>query len=175
MTRSAGGRARATTLFATHYHGLTDLADEREGVHNLHFAATRDGDDVTFLHRVAPGASSASYGIEVARMAGVPTPVVDRARDVVATTTGDASDGTVVDDATGNAAAPTASDNDTATDPPASAAADDAVGDALGEQTLDAEAVAAVATELQDLDIATMTPLEALNTLDELRSQLDET
>ena len=165
----------ATTLFATHYHGLTDLADEREGVHNLHFAATRDGDDVTFLHRVAPGASSASYGIEVARMAGVPTPVVDRARDVVATTTGDDSDGTVVDDATGNAAAPTASDNDTATDPPASAAADDAVGDAPGEQTLDAEAIAAVATELQDLDIATMTPLEALNTLDELRSQLDET
>ena len=165
----------ATTLFATHYHGLTDLADEREGVHNLHFAPTRDGDDVTFLHRVAPGASSASYGIEVARMAGVPTPVVDRARDVVATTTGDASDGTVVDDATGNAAAPTASDNDTATDPPASAAADDAVGNALGEQTPDAEAVTAVATELRDLDIATMTPLEALNTLDKLRSQLDET
>jgi len=165
----------ATTLFATHYHGLTDLADEREGVHNLHFAATRDGDDVTFLHRVAPGKSSASYGIEVARMAGVPTPVVDRAREVVATTTGDASDGDVGDDATGNAAAQTTSDNDTATDPPASAAADDAVGDALGEQTLDESAVAAVATELQDLDIATITPLEALNTLESLRSQLDET
>ncbi|TQQ80970.1 DNA mismatch repair protein MutS [Halonotius terrestris] len=165
----------ATTLFATHYHGLTDLADEREGVHNLHFAATREGDDVTFLHRVAPGASSASYGIEVARMAGVPTPVVDRARDVVATMTGDASDSSVADNATDAADSHPTSDNDTATDPAASAAAaDDALADALAEQTLDPETVAAVAAELQALDIATMTPLEALNTLDSLRSQLDE-
>ena len=155
----------ATTLFATHYHGLTDLADEREGVHNLHFAATREGDDVTFLHRVAPGASSASYGIEVARMAGVPMPVVDRAREVVTTATGDAS--------ASDADSQPTPDTDTATDPTASASAtDDALADALSEQALDAEAVAAVAAELHALDIATMTPLEALNTLDALRSRL---
>ena len=158
----------ATTLFATHYHGLTDLAGKRAGVHNRHFAATQEDDDVTFLHRVAPGASSASYGIEVARMAGVPAPVVDRAREVVATTTGDASDNRAGDDAD--------SPTDSTSDPPAGAATDDdAIDDVSAEQPLDAEAVAAVADELQTLDIATMTPLEALNTLDELRSQLDET
>jgi DNA mismatch repair protein MutS len=164
----------ALTLFATHYHGLTDLADERAGVHNLHFAATREGDDVTFLHRVAPGASSASYGIEVARMAGVPTPVVARAREVVETTTGDSGDSDAAADTADDAAGQPASDNDTTTDPTASAAAaDDALADALADQTLDAETVAAVAAELQELDIATMTPLEALNTLDELRTTLE--
>ncbi|TKX52299.1 DNA mismatch repair protein MutS, partial [Halorubrum sp. SS7] len=56
----------ATALFATHYHGLTDLAEERERVFNLHFTATREDGDVTFLHRVVPGASSSSYGVEVA-------------------------------------------------------------------------------------------------------------
>ena len=162
----------ALTLFATHYHGLTDLADERDGVHNLHFAATREDDDVTFLHRVAPGASSASYGIEVARMAGVPAPVVARAREVVETTT-DEDGGDSRDDADDAASKP-ATDNDTESDPAVNASAtDDALADALSEQALDAEAVAAVATELHDLDIATMTPLEALNTLDELRSTLE--
>jgi DNA mismatch repair protein MutS len=73
----------ATTLFATHYHELTDLADEYEGVFNLHFTADRDGDDVTFLHRVADGPSSSSYGVEVARLAGVPERVVQRARRLV--------------------------------------------------------------------------------------------
>ena len=163
----------ALTLFATHYHGLTDLADERAGVHNLHFAATREDDDVTFLHRVAPGASSASYGIEVARMAGVPAPVVDRAREVVETTTGDeTAESATVDDpepAATNGASPgdAALDNDGD-----STVASDAVADAFDGQ-VDPEAVAAVADELRDLDIATMTPLEALNTLDDLRSTLE--
>jgi DNA mismatch repair protein MutS len=75
----------ATTLFATHYHELTDLAAEYEDVFNLHFTADRAGDDVTFLHRVAEGPSSSSYGIEVARLAGVPDAVVDRARSLVDT------------------------------------------------------------------------------------------
>jgi DNA mismatch repair protein MutS len=73
----------ATTLFATHYHELTDLAAEYEGVFTLHFTADRDGDDVTFLHRVAAGPSSSSYGVEVARLAGVPDRVVERARALV--------------------------------------------------------------------------------------------
>ena len=78
----------ATALFATHYHGLTDLATERDRVFNLHFTATREGGDVTFLHRVVPGASSSSYGVEVAELAGVPAPVVERARRLVAADAG---------------------------------------------------------------------------------------
>jgi len=74
----------ATTLFATHYHDLTALAERRERVTNLHFSAVREDDDVTFLHRVESGPSSSSYGVEVARMAGVPDAVVERARTLVA-------------------------------------------------------------------------------------------
>jgi len=73
----------ATTLFATHYHDLTGLAEAYDGVHNLHFAADRDDGDVTFLHRVAEGPASSSYGVEVARLAGVPDPVVERSRALV--------------------------------------------------------------------------------------------
>jgi DNA mismatch repair protein MutS len=74
----------ATTLFATHYHELTAIADEREAVTNLHFTASREDGDVTFLHRVAEGASSSSYGVEVAALAGVPEAVVERSRTLIA-------------------------------------------------------------------------------------------
>jgi DNA mismatch repair protein MutS len=73
----------ATTVFATHYHDLTGLADRLDRVRNRHFAATRTDGDVTFLHRVREGAASSSYGVEVAEMAGVPPAVVDRARELV--------------------------------------------------------------------------------------------
>ncbi|WP_396611547.1 DNA mismatch repair protein MutS [Haloferax sp. S1W] len=73
----------AMTLFATHYHDLTDAATERPGVFNLHFTAAQTDGEVTFLHSVAEGPSSSSYGVEVAQLAGVPTDVVDRARGLV--------------------------------------------------------------------------------------------
>ncbi|MFB6177747.1 MAG: DNA mismatch repair protein MutS, partial [Halobaculum sp.] len=74
----------ATTLFATHYHDLTELADRLDRVHNRHFVARREDGDVAFLHRVRDGPASSSYGVEVAEMAGVPPTVVDRARELVA-------------------------------------------------------------------------------------------
>jgi len=209
----------ATTLFATHYHGLTELADKREGVVNRHFAATREGDEVTFLHRVAPGASSASYGIEVARMAGVPETVVDRARSVV-----ESADGSQAESGpTGSQ--PTANADQTPTDKPADSqsetnrdgsetttdtpseqtsavdndrpsypeeeldvgaeAADDRASypeeeffggtvDPAVDDPLDEESMVRVAVALRSVDVASMTPLEALNTLDELRSELRE-
>ena len=208
----------AMTLFATHYHGLIALADEREGVVNLHFAATREGDEVTFLHRVAPGASSASYGIEVARMAGIPETVVDRARSVVASADATASE------SAGSAAGPeptaastrsqppaesnpeaeSTEESSTATDSPSEQtsavdddrssypdeeladggeATDDRVSypeeeffdgtpDPAVDEPLDEESMVRVAVALRALDVASMTPLEALNTLDELRSEL---
>ena len=63
---------RARTMFATHYHELTDLSEQREGVHNLSVAAAEDGNDVVFLHNILEGAASKSYGIHVARIAGIP-------------------------------------------------------------------------------------------------------
>jgi DNA mismatch repair protein MutS len=68
------------TLFATHYHELTALADEVRGVFNLHVAVEEWGDDVVFLHRIADGGTDRSYGIHVARLAGLPQAVIERAR-----------------------------------------------------------------------------------------------
>ncbi len=76
--------AGPATLFATHYHELTELAVQyREIVDNLRMAVRDGGDGVVFTHRVEPGASDRSYGIHVARLAGVPRPVIDRAREIL--------------------------------------------------------------------------------------------
>ncbi len=155
----------ARTLFATHYHDLTALADERERVFNLHFTAIRDGDDVTFLHRVDEGPSSSSYGVEVARMAGVPEPVVERSRELVegdaaATDAGPdaaqaATDGAGVDAADGGDSSP----------PP-------------GQQTLPGvepdDDLDAIAAELRELDLARTTPIEALNRLQALQDRVTD-
>jgi DNA mismatch repair protein MutS len=76
-------RARPKTLFATHYHELTDLADGVPGVVNAHVAVQEWKDDIVFLHKILPGRSDRSYGIHVARLAGLPPPVVSRARDIL--------------------------------------------------------------------------------------------
>ena len=78
------GRVGAFTLFATHYFELTALADEAEGVANVHLDATEHGEELIFLHRVKPGPANRSYGLQVARLAGVPAPVLTRARKVLA-------------------------------------------------------------------------------------------
>ncbi|HVB33382.1 MAG TPA: DNA mismatch repair protein MutS [Patescibacteria group bacterium] len=74
---------RPRALFATHYHELTELADRLEGVKNLHVAVREAGQDIVFLHRVEPGAADRSYGIEVARLAGLPLAVIERAREIL--------------------------------------------------------------------------------------------
>jgi DNA mismatch repair protein MutS len=76
-------RARPKTLFATHYHELTDLADGLPGVVNFHVAAREWKDDIIFLHKILPGRSDRSYGIQVARLAGLPPTVIARARDIL--------------------------------------------------------------------------------------------
>jgi DNA mismatch repair protein MutS len=75
---------RAKTLFATHYHELTELADQLEGVRNLHVSVKESGDQIVFLRKVEPGSADRSYGIEVARLAGLPMGVIERAREILA-------------------------------------------------------------------------------------------
>ena len=211
----------ATTLFATHYHDLTALADDLPNAFNLHFTVSKseDGDspsddgsespsgpDVTFLHRVARGASSSSYGVEVAKLAGVPDRVVARAREHLRASAGDDTDSepaharlphegaSPAEDAShpptratnGEFDDPAADRNDTlaayvdgldATDDPDRP---DAPGrpadshDAVPTDAAPTDAERAVLDELRDLDVARTTPLEALNTLEALRRQLDE-
>jgi DNA mismatch repair protein MutS len=80
---ATGSVARPKTLFATHYHELTDLADAVTGVVNQHVAAREWQDDIIFLHKILPGRSDRSYGIQVARLAGLPPAVIARARAIL--------------------------------------------------------------------------------------------
>ncbi len=75
---------KCRTFFATHYHELTDLADTFEGISNLNVAVREWNDEIAFLHKIVPGAADKSYGIHVARLAGVPKEVVVRAREILA-------------------------------------------------------------------------------------------
>jgi DNA mismatch repair protein MutS len=77
------------TLFATHYHELTDLARTKPRVVNLTVAVTEWGDRILFLRKIVPGVASRSYGIQVARLAGVPAAVIARASEVLANLEGD--------------------------------------------------------------------------------------
>jgi DNA mismatch repair protein MutS len=74
---------QAKTLFATHYHELTELADLLPGVRNYHVAVKESGTDIVFLRKVKPGSADKSYGIEVARLAGLPRTVIERAREIL--------------------------------------------------------------------------------------------
>ncbi len=76
-------RCRAKTLFATHYHELTELAEQLTGVRNLMVSVKEAGDHIIFLRKVEPGKADRSYGIEVARLAGLPLSVIERAREVL--------------------------------------------------------------------------------------------
>ena len=76
-------KAACKTVFATHYHELTQLADELPAVRNFNVAVRESGDDVVFLHRLQPGGADRSYGIEVGRLAGLPAQVIERARAVL--------------------------------------------------------------------------------------------
>ncbi len=75
---------RAKTLFATHYHELTELAEQLSGVRNLHVSVKEAGDQILFLRKVEPGRADRSYGIEVARLAALPMAVIERAREILA-------------------------------------------------------------------------------------------
>ncbi len=202
----------ATTLFATHYHDLTGLAADLPNAFNRHFRVSRreserdggdptdsapDSTEVTFLHRVADGPSSSSYGVEVAKLAGVPDQVVERAREFVRGSAGDAADS---DTPTDTPASPIPSPA-TARDPsgdrrhppdPDAGPAPSSHSDRGDTPVADVEELepgvhdgdlgdsAPTAAErdvleaLRDVEVARTTPLEALNTLENLRRRLNE-
>ncbi len=81
---TASRKIGARTLFATHYHELTSMEGEYDGVINYHIAAKKRGDNITFLRKIVRGSTDDSYGIEVAKLAGLPNEVIKRAREVLA-------------------------------------------------------------------------------------------
>ncbi len=76
-------RLRARTLFATHFHELTRLAEALPGVRNYNVAVSEEGGEVVFLHKIVPGGADRSYGIHVAQLAGLPRPVINRAQEIL--------------------------------------------------------------------------------------------
>jgi DNA mismatch repair protein MutS len=135
----------AKVLFATHYHELTALADGLPRVRNFHVAVREWNDEIVFLHKVRPGGTDRSYGIQVARLAGLPPAVIHRAREILA------------DLASQQHGMPTA----------APALADDPVQLGLFPPAHDP-----ILKDLAALEISGMTPLEALNLLAEWQRQV---
>ncbi len=141
----------AAVLFATHHHELTAVAADLPAGFNLHFRTGHDDGDVVFEHAVERGAAAASYGVEVAATAGIPDAVVRRARSLL-------------DDES-----PRGVDGDTAS-------ADPGDQGTAGQQALangHGDVPAEIREQVLDADVATMTPLEALNTLADLQRRLE--
>ncbi len=135
-------RLGCKTLFATHYHELTALADYLPNVVNFNVSVVEEGGSVTFLHRIVPGGADKSYGVHVGRLAGLPPPVVKRAWELL-------------EDLEANAEPGRKLEASQATDVP--------------QLPLWPAADSALIEELNKLDITDMTPLEALNKLYELQ------
>jgi DNA mismatch repair protein MutS len=76
-------RLGAKALFATHYHELTVMENQLSGVKNYNIAVKKRGDDITFLRRIVPGGADRSYGIEVAKLSGIPNSVIERAKEIL--------------------------------------------------------------------------------------------
>jgi len=140
------GRVRAKTLFATHYFELTELAEQLEGVKNYHVSVKETGGGIVFLRKVEPGAADRSYGIEVAKLAGLPNEVVERAREVLV------QHEFAEQQATAHLS-PGAS-------PPAA------------QLTIFTPLSQPVLEKLRDVDLNRLTPLEALNLLAELKKEI---
>ncbi len=158
---------RARTLFATHYHELTELADLLTGVQNVHVSVKETPNEIIFLRRVEPGSADKSYGIEVARLAGLPRSVIERAREVLKkheqsehALSETLSPGALEDSAANVAGAPT---NPAASSPHRRNGHQEVLFTALDRAVLD---------KLRGADLDQLKPLDALNLLAELKKQI---
>ncbi len=163
----------AAALFATHYHELTALAEHLPGVRNLHVAVKETPAGIVFLRRVEPGEASRSYGIEVAKLAGLPLQVIERARSVLQQhelaaqrTTEVLEKVNEVEGAAGQAA-PTASGRPTPRE-----RVDD--GGPAMQLTIFTPLSQQIVDRLSGIDLNKLTPLEAMNLLAEIQRQIKE-
>ena len=140
-------KIKAKTLFATHYHELIELEDLFDGIKNYSIAVKEKGNDVVFLRRIVPGGTDRSYGIHVAKLAGLPKKVLDRADELLEEYA---------------AEAPLSHKGTHHVEISKEAATDETQGSLFGDTIRDT---------LMGLDVMTMTPLEAMNTLYQLAEE----
>ncbi len=141
-------RLKCRALFATHYHELTELSDVVEGVANLNVAVREWADQVVFLHKIVEGGTDRSYGVHVARLAGVPKEVIDRAKAILPQLQAHLAEGL---------------------DMPELA---DRARQAAAQMQLFADPATRVASELKHADLDNMTPLQSLDFLRKLKAEL---
>ena len=144
-------KLKSKTIFATHYHELTDLAAELPGVVNFHVSAREWQDDIVFLRKVLEGGSDRSYGIQVARLAGLPPSLIRRAQEILLNLEKTEFDLEGRPRVTGESS----------------------LGSGARQMSLFADAEDRVVSELRRVEPETMTPLEALQLLAELKERLD--
>jgi DNA mismatch repair protein MutS len=157
----------ARTLFATHFHELTALIDHLDAARNYSLAVTQRGREVLFMRRLVAGGADKSYGIAVARLAGLPEHVVERADAILAR----------LENARSPSQPPAHSSNprqadllaETGTRPYAAP-----VSDTLVPPGLDKETLWTILQELANADIANLTPVQALVLLNELQTRLHQ-
>ncbi|MCM0082217.1 DNA mismatch repair protein MutS [Geomonas sp. Red32] len=141
----------AKTLFATHYHELTELAVTRPGIKNFNIAVREWNERIIFLRKIVPGGASHSYGIQVARLAGLPQPVIERAKEILLNLEkGEYGEGGLPRLARGKKA-------------PAQSP----------QLSLFASSDEPLRERLKTVDVHTLTPLEALNLVDELKRMIE--
>ena len=150
----------AKTLFATHYHELTELEGKMDNVNNYCIAVKENGDDIVFLRKIIKGGADKSYGIQVAKLAGVPDMVIDRAKEIVAELT----DNDITDKVQSIA-------KETKNEKKVKVAHYDDV-DIVQMSLFDTATDEDVLKRLEEIDITMLTPMDALNTLYKLQSDL---
>jgi DNA mismatch repair protein MutS len=151
----------AKTLFATHYHELTELEGKMSNVNNYCIAVKECGDDIVFLRKIIKGGADKSYGIQVAKLAGVPDMVIDRAKEIVE----QLSDNDITEKVQ-NIAVGTKNDIKAKKQPKYDEV--DIAQMSLFDTVTDED----VLKELMDIEVTTLTPLDALNTLYRLQNKL---
>ncbi len=149
-------KLKARTLFATHYHELTELSIILDGIRNLNVAVKEWGDEIIFLRRIEEGGADKSYGIQVARLAGLPGDAISRAKEILAN---------LEKSELNELGAPKLAYTSEKETPERKRA---------GQLDLFTTQADPVLKELLGLDIMSMTPLEALNTLSEMKKKLAE-
>ena len=147
----------AKTLFATHYHELTELEGKIAGVNNYCIAVKERGDDIVFLRKIVQGGADKSYGIQVAKLAGVPDSVINRAKELVEELS-DADITAAVQDLTAKKVKKKKIHYDQV----------DLTQMSLFDTTQDDDII----QEISDLDISNLTPMEALNTIYRIQNKI---
>ena len=150
----------AKTLFATHYHELTELEGKISNVNNYCIAVKEKGDDIVFLRKIVKGGADKSYGIQVAKLAGVPDPVINRAKEIV--------EELVTADITGKVKDISVQGSETKKKTQKKLDEVDLTQFSLFDTVKDDD----VLNELKELDISHMTPMDAMNKLYQLQNKL---